>query len=128
MSYIKLPSGKTVYANCGIIGIDEDGTLYGGYDNTLDNEYYNAEGDTITIEDKLYLADLSIARWTKFRNSLDTEHHVPDTVQEELLKALRSLVGAVKSYQFAHESEVYDAAAEMDDAVDHAKSVIKKLG
>ncbi|WP_164817932.1 hypothetical protein [Sinorhizobium meliloti] len=33
---IRLPSGRTVYANNGIIGIGPDLGLYGGYDDGID--------------------------------------------------------------------------------------------
>lgn len=35
---MKLSTGKDVDANCSIFGIDEDGQLYGGYDERITGE------------------------------------------------------------------------------------------
>lgn len=59
-------SGKKCYANGGIVGISPDLTLYEGYDGWIGESFPDA-GDRA---DFLELADLMIATWTRFRESL----------------------------------------------------------
>lgn len=60
---ITLPSGRSVYANQGIVGIDEEGNLYGGYDQTLD--YNPCSMEELSVEDKAAVAAMMIDRWSK---------------------------------------------------------------
>ena len=76
MSDCKLPSGKTFYANLGIIGIDDELGVYGGYDQGIDFSplYEWEEGDPEslkpwTVAEKIELANMMIERWTKFRDA-----------------------------------------------------------
>lgn len=68
---MKLRSGREVYANCGIFGLEEneDGFIVTeGYDGCV-----SWPGDTLTGDDMREIADLMIDRWTRFRVSLQTE-------------------------------------------------------
>lgn len=49
-------SGRTAYANCGIVGIDSDGCPTEGYDGYFDPH------DQLTAEDMRELADYMIER------------------------------------------------------------------
>lgn len=53
-------TGKEIYANCGIVGISPSGSLSEGYDGGVDVE-------SLTIEEKIELADYMISLWTKFK-------------------------------------------------------------
>lgn len=78
MTDIKLPTGRTVRANCGIVGLD-DGTgpdgfrVTEGYDGRLDypapDDQESGPGD-LTAADMRALADIMVERWTRFRATL----------------------------------------------------------
>ncbi len=57
-----LPSGRTFYANQGIIGIDPGGSISQGYDGGLEP---SGEGD-FTPDERRQLAEMMIERWRKF--------------------------------------------------------------
>lgn len=65
-------TGRTLYANCGIIGIgpgDDDGVC-GGYDDHLliAVKSKTVEGkECLSVEECHELADHMIERWTRFR-------------------------------------------------------------
>jgi hypothetical protein len=60
------PSGTRLYANESIIGIDDHGFVYQGYDGDLRYE-------DLSPDEMRTLADMMIARWTKFRADIDKE-------------------------------------------------------
>ena len=67
-------SGRALYANQGIIGLDNAGNVGGGYDQMIYwpryYEYYDIEGSTeglVELVDLIELADLMIDRWTTFK-------------------------------------------------------------
>lgn len=70
-------SGKKIYANRGIIGIDEDLKLSEGYDGGFATwpipEWWepNEKAECLQAEDLKEIADLMIERWKKFKKSLD---------------------------------------------------------
>jgi hypothetical protein len=83
---IRLKSGRTVYANCGILGLRINGTFEvceaSGYSPPVSHGY---DGDVnwpirdwmdtdpqsdLTADDMIEIADRMIARWTEFRETL----------------------------------------------------------
>ncbi len=52
-------TGKRVSANCGIIGIDAEGEVFGGFDDGIDTE-------ELTLQEKHELCDYVIAQWQKW--------------------------------------------------------------
>ena len=52
-------TGKTLYANQGIIGISPDGVISEGYDDGIE--------DNFTPKERRELADYMITLWTKWR-------------------------------------------------------------
>lgn len=70
---MKLPSGKEIYANCGIIGIDENLCVFGGYDEAVrcesdQRDEFDAEiTPDLDRAGAVELADVMIARWQAFR-------------------------------------------------------------
>lgn len=64
MADIKLPSGREFDANLSIVGIDDEGSVYEGYDGSLEFGDYTKWPE----EDLQALADLMIDRWTAFKN------------------------------------------------------------
>ena len=53
-------TGKRLYANCGIIGIDPDLDVYEGYDGDFGD-------DKLTEEEKLELAEYMITVWKSYK-------------------------------------------------------------
>jgi hypothetical protein len=74
---LKLKSGRTLYVNCGIVGISPNLGTYGGYDDNLAAEDWSAE-------DQIELADLMIARWQAFKKQADKNS--PRAKMEQYLK------------------------------------------
>lgn len=64
-------SGKTRSANNGIVGLDADMCVFGGYDESVycgvETESWRDEADRLTDAELDELADFMIERWTKFR-------------------------------------------------------------
>ncbi len=58
---IPLPSGKILYANNQILGIDDTYELSEGFDGVIDKTEF-------TAEDIVCIADLAIGRWTVVKN------------------------------------------------------------
>ncbi len=54
-------TGKTIYANDCIIGINPNGNLFQGYDG-----YIN---ENLTKQEKIELADYMINKWKEFRDN-----------------------------------------------------------
>lgn len=72
MSDIVLKSGRVVYANGGIFGLSSELEVSEGYDSTVHwppREYETLE-DSLTAEDMHEIADIMIARWQVFKNTL----------------------------------------------------------
>ncbi len=61
MSEIKLPSGKNLYTNNEILGINDAYEMYEGYDGEIDKK-------ELSVDDIIYLADLAIGRWSVVKN------------------------------------------------------------
>lgn len=57
---VQLSSGREFYANHKIIGINEDNSIYEGYDGGIND-------DQFTFEEKAELADMMIARWNRYK-------------------------------------------------------------
>jgi len=55
---ITLSTGKTFYANKGIVGLGTDGDVYGGYDGVV--------GVVFTMEERWELAGMMIKRWLEW--------------------------------------------------------------
>jgi len=83
---IGLASGKQIYANCGIVGLDEGPDEHGewclsqGYDGgfpeTTYSRYYDADDsyDCITKDEMLEVCDIMITRWLKFKQWVETQN------------------------------------------------------
>ena len=72
---IKLSTGKEVYAFCGIVGIsltDKENQLTYGFDGKIHVVGVKPEPDPddLTNQEAIELAELMIARWTEYRNSI----------------------------------------------------------
>jgi len=68
-NYIIFSTGKTRYANGGIIGLAPDMEVSEGYDG----EFYNGDGwrdeeESLTKAELVELADFMIEQWQKFRS------------------------------------------------------------
>ena len=68
-----LSTGREFNANLGLISVDDNGTLYEGYDASLDvNGHSDPQPDDPasqpwTREERIELADFMIERWQAFR-------------------------------------------------------------
>jgi hypothetical protein len=89
---ITFSSGRTVYANCGIVGIshepkfnEEYYEIYEGYDGTIFWPDLD-EGDpkSVTNADMVELAEMMIERWKSFR-ALVLGHKAPIDIEDEPL-------------------------------------------
>jgi hypothetical protein len=69
---IVLESGKEIYANNGIIGIDSGFNLYSGYDGMiLDHEWYDPSiGDDLTPEEVVEIADFIICKFESLKQKM----------------------------------------------------------
>jgi hypothetical protein len=63
---IVLPSGRRVYANCGIIGIDADGAISQGFDGRIWVDGPANDDGPWTAEERAQLANIAIKRWQAF--------------------------------------------------------------
>lgn len=73
-SEIVLSTGKKFYANNGIIGINDELSIYGGYDGHISlREYYPTESLHFSKEERKELAEYVISLWQKFTNLSDEE-------------------------------------------------------
>jgi hypothetical protein len=66
---ITFSSGRTAYANCGIVGIGPELNISHGYDGDIDWPPLPV-ADALTTEDMRELADHMIATWKKFKKGL----------------------------------------------------------
>lgn len=68
---LKLKSGRELYANRGLISINEELEISEGYDGGLpappNSENYKYDEDGLSKEDALDLADILIDRWKRFK-------------------------------------------------------------
>lgn len=71
MTKVKLPSGRLIDANEGIIGIDAAGRAFEGYDGFL--ESMGNEASYLTPEERRELADLMIERWNMYKSIADED-------------------------------------------------------
>jgi hypothetical protein len=63
-------SGRSVYANLGIIGLSPTLELSYGYDGSIDWPPYETHSDSLTVEDMKELADYMVGQWTRFKEGL----------------------------------------------------------
>ena len=83
---VTFSSGKKIYAYGGIVGIDEDLVVYGGYDQdfydpTADYSWKTDPGENaqeLTDEERVELADYMIERWNDFKNLVEGGKEVGD--------------------------------------------------
>jgi hypothetical protein len=73
MSNIRLPSGKIITAYGGIVGIDEDLNVYGGFDQQIDtlqklDPEYGPDISTLSRQERYELANRMICLWTEYRH------------------------------------------------------------
>ena len=65
--------GRSVYANCGIIGIDPNLQTFDGYDGNFDREW-TVDGNTIystlSRSEKLELACYMISLWARYKDNI----------------------------------------------------------
>jgi hypothetical protein len=54
-------TGKRVYCHANIVGIDDAGETFEGYDGGI-------ESDKLTMAERIELADEMIARWQLYKN------------------------------------------------------------
>lgn len=60
--------GMKVQANEGIIGLDSDGIVYGGYNDILFDQQERFSLDhKLSLSQRIELADYMIDRWKKFK-------------------------------------------------------------
>lgn len=66
---IKLTSGREFNANCGIVGIDAELDVFGGYDQGIDGAglYDDHRLGRWPADDRVALADMMIERWAAFK-------------------------------------------------------------
>lgn len=64
---IRFRKGREEYANLGIIGIDPEGNISGGYDDAIASGFTSeGEDDCLTSEERKELAAYMIEQWAKF--------------------------------------------------------------
>ena len=68
---MKLSSGRNIDANSGVIGINEDGEVFSGYDERvlgIDRPEWAGDDEApFSAAERAELADLMIARWQAFK-------------------------------------------------------------
>lgn len=60
-------SERVAYANLGVIGIDPDGNLFGGYDDNFEANQGDDDARALTPDERHELAEHMIERWQKFQ-------------------------------------------------------------
>lgn len=64
---VKFRNGREEYANLGIIGIDPEGNVSGGYDDGFASGFDSEGGDNyLTKEERQELAEYMIIQWKLF--------------------------------------------------------------
>jgi hypothetical protein len=73
---IVLPSGKSIYANCGYIGISKDLSLSTGYDDQIwiQRDYGDSSFDVLTVAEIIELCDYAIGRWAALKAKMIAEN------------------------------------------------------
>lgn len=70
--YVKLKSGRKIYANGNFISINDKLEIAEGWDGGLPlapfEDDYDYDEDHFTKEEAIELAELMIERWTKYKN------------------------------------------------------------
>ena len=85
---IELSNGRKISANCGILGIDNEGNLYEGYDGVLfDSRHDNAQW---TAEERRELAQFAIERWQKWGGIVEPEWRPLSVVTVDVIKRWRT--------------------------------------
>lgn len=64
-SVIQLPSGRSFYANCGIVGISPNGDVTQGYDGSFGSDGWG-DNAALTAEERRELATIMIGHWIKW--------------------------------------------------------------
>lgn len=70
---IRFSSGRSAYTHRGIVGIDQNLSLFEGYDGSIDwptQDWKPAASGDLTAADMRELADLMIETWCRFRASM----------------------------------------------------------
>lgn len=111
---IELSSGRTISPNRSIIGIDEEGRLWDGYDNGLSADLGDdlQEDDRLTTEERAEIARMVIARWAKLLPG-----KVVALVDHGLLDRFRELDAA------AERQRLHDLGGQSWDAFDQQRDV-----
>ena len=69
-SEIILSSGRKIYENQNIVGIDDQGELFEGYAGTISWPSLDYQEQQLTSDDMRELCDIMIARWQKYKGSI----------------------------------------------------------
>lgn len=69
-SKVILPSGRSIYANNGIVGLSPEMEVSQGYDGRVEWPPFDDEDNPLTADDMRDLADLMIRQWARFREML----------------------------------------------------------
>jgi len=86
-----LSTGRTFYANCGIIGLSPEGDITEGYDGFVDRhpQAFPAADPAFTPEEKAEIADFMIQQWEAYRNELDApKPAIPEKMDTMILLQL----------------------------------------
>lgn len=72
---ITLPSGKSIYAACGYIGINKDLSISSGYDDRIwiQRDYGDSSLDVLSIAEIIELCDYAIVRWSALKEKMIAE-------------------------------------------------------
>jgi hypothetical protein len=81
---IVLDSGKEIYANNGVIGIDSDFNLYSGSDGViLDHKWYDPSiGNDLTPEEVVEIADFIICKFERLKQKMLNNKNI-STVEDK---------------------------------------------
>lgn len=74
---IVFSSGRTCYANAGIIGLNPDLVVFEGYDGMVPWPVRRRSDPQLTVEDMRELVDHMIDRWQRLKEMLPTESTYP---------------------------------------------------
>ena len=70
---ITFSSGRTAYANNGIVGLGPKMSVTEGYDGGIGWPPLEPDEDSLTADDMGELADHMVAEWTRFKATLKSE-------------------------------------------------------
>ncbi len=73
---ITLPSGKSIYANCGYIGISKDLSMSTGYGDRIwiHRDYGDSSFDVLSVAEIIELCDYAISRWAALKAKMSAEN------------------------------------------------------